>query len=599
MRALHNLKAAAAGLRHAAVHEGALLIPLAALIASLPRIVRGISCGHDFEFHLISWLEAQRAWSQGILYPHWAQSPNWGAGEPRFVFYPPLTWMLGAALGHLIKWGRVPAAFVFLCLTTAGLTTRALARTFLPATNATLAGVLATAAPYALFVAYERTAFSELAAAALMPLLLLCALRASRSVFDGTASLLAAVFAAIWLTNAPAGVMASYLLVFAALAAAVFLRSWIPVLRAAIAGLLGLGLAAVYLIPAAWEQRWIAINQVLDVGMRVQDSWLFARHARADMELHDQILRLVSTILVFTVAAALAALALCLKNRKLPAAARHLWIPLALLIPILLLLQFPISAPLWHLPKMQFLQFPWRWLIVLDIPFAIFLAAATPLSSRRARIGSAVGWTVILFVSAAVAASVFYQFCDDEDDVHNQIAVFRAGTGVDGTDEYAAVGSDNTLVSSDLPDACLVTDPTRDLGLSDSAPGVPSVPDWYPEQGSCDQTFTAKLWQDEHKLLQIDNDHEGFIVLRLRRYPAWQVSVNGQSVATPVNREDGLIAVPVHAGPSTIEVRWTTTPDVLWGRWISLAALALFAALWVAERIGARIVKRHLAMQSI
>lgn len=584
MGVLHNLKATATGIRRATFREGILLIPLAAFIASLPRVLRGVSCGHDFEFHLISWFETHRAWSQGIFYPHWAQSPNWGAGEPRFVFYPPLSWILGAALGYLMKWGWVSAVYIFLCLTATGLTTCALARSFLPATSATLAGILATAAPYTLFAAYERAAFSELAAAAMIPLLLLYALRKADRPFDGGATLLALVFAMIWLTNAPAGVIASYLLVFSAIAAAFFQRSWMPVLRAAIAGMIGLGLAAVYLIPAAWEQRWIAINQVLDIGMRIQDSWLFARHAGPDMELHDQILRLVSTVLVFTAAVALAALALCLRNGKLSAMDRSLWIPLVLLIPIVVLLQFPISALLWHLPKMQFLQFPWRWLIVLDVPFVIFLAAATPLASRRARIWSAIGCTAVVLISTAVASTFFHQLCDDEDDVANQVSVFRAGTGVDGIDEYAAVGSDNTLVSSDLPDACLVTDPTRDLGESDATAGAASVPDWYPEQGSCDQTFTARLWQNEHKLLQIDSDHEGFIVLRLRRYPAWQITVNGQPTETPAAREDGLIAVPVRAGPSTIEIRWTTTPDVVWGRWTSFAALLLLVALWIVGR---------------
>ena len=584
MGVLQNLKAQTAVLRRATFREGVLLIPLTALIVSLPRFLRGISCGHDFEFHLISWFETHRAWSQGTPYPHWAQSPNWGAGEPRFVFYPPLSWILGAVLGYLMEWGWVSATYIFLCLTATGLTTRALARSFLPAANATLAGILATAAPYTLFAAYERAAFSELAAAAMIPLLLLYTLRKAGRPLDGGAILLALTFATIWLTNAPAGVIASYLLVFAAAAAAAFQRSWMPVLRACIAGLIGLGLAAIYLIPAAWEQRWIAINQVLDIGMRIQDSWLFARHAGPDMELHDQILRLVSTVLVFTAAVALAALALCLKSKKLSTTDRPLWMPLALLIPIVVLLQFPVSAVLWHLPKMQFLQFPWRWLIVLDVPFAVFLADAIPLASRRARIWSVLGCTAVVLISTAVASTFFHQVCDDEDDVANQVSVFKAGTGIDGIDEYAAVGSDNTLVSSDLPDACLVTDPTRDLGESDSTAGAASVPDWYPEQGSCDQTFTARLWQNEHKLLQIDSDHEGFIVLRLRRYPAWQIAVNGQPTETPAAREDGLIVVPVRAGPSTIEVRWTTTLDVVWGRWVSFAALLLLVMLRFAER---------------
>jgi hypothetical protein len=118
------------------------------------------------------------------------------------------------------------------------------------------------------------------------------------------------------------------------------------------------------------------------------------------------------------------------------------------------------------------------------------------------------------------------------------------------------------------------------LGESESG----AAPVWYPEQGSCDDTYIAQLWQSEHKILRIDSDHDGFVVLRLSRYPAWRITVNGTPAAPLTNREDGLIAIPVAAGPSTIEVRWSTTPDVLLGREISLASLVLLAGFWIRER---------------
>jgi hypothetical protein len=593
---------AASFFRRALFLDGILLIPLAALIASSPRFVHGVSCGHDFGFHLVSWLETQRSWSEGILYPHWAQTPNWGAGEPRFVFYPPLTWMLGALLGYFIAWDWVPATLIFLFLAAAGLTTRALARQFLPPPAATLAGVIATATPYALFTAYERTAFGELAAAAFIPLLLLFAWRKSQNslpgisqihrALDSSAAPLALILAAIWLTNAPAGVMASYLLTFAALAAALLERRLWPVLRAAMAVPIALGLSAFYLVPAAREQRWIDIQQAVDIGMRIGDSWLFSRHSSPDLVLHDQVLRVASIIVIITTVLALAALIGAVLCGKLSRANRNFWLPLTILVPLIVLLQFPVSAPVWNLlPKLQFLQFPWRWLMVLGIPFAIFLAAVTPLGSRRSRGWPAIGWTAVLLISTGVATHIFFQFCDEEDEVSNQVAVFQAGTGVEGTDEYAAADSDNSLIASGLPDACLVSDPKQVLGESGSGPDSQSSPVWYPEQGSCDDTYTAKLWQNEHKLLEIDSDHDGFIVLRLSRYPAWQITVNNQLVNSSFNREDGLIVVPVPAGPSTIEIRWITTADALWGRWISLVSLVLCVVLWVLER---HIVKRHL-----
>jgi hypothetical protein len=591
--------------------NGILLIPLAAFLASAVRVTRGVSCGHDFEFHLISWFETQRSWSQGVLYPHWAQSPNWGAGEARFVFYPPLTWIVGALLGYVIPWAWVPATFTFLCLAAVGLTTRALARGFLSPPAATLAGVIATTTPYTLFTAYERTAFGELAAAIWIPLVLLFAWRqgvrrdiqdspsacsennrgaeGSRRVIkrslggtlDGSTVPLTLILAATWLTNAPAGVMASYLLAFAALTAALVLRQWWPILRSAIAVIIALGLTACYLVPAAFEQRWIAIQQATDVGMRVSDSWLFARHFSPDLELHDQVLRLASSIVVLTAVLALAAFIFCLMRRRLPRGTRQLWLPLALLIPLIFLLQFPISAPVWNLlPKLQFLQFPWRWLMVLGVPFSVFLAAATPLGSRRARTWSALAWIAVLLTITGLSSLIFFQVCDPEDDFDNQVAVFHAGTGVEGTDEYAAAGSDNSVIPSGLPNGCLVSDANRQLGEGESG----ATPAWYPEQGSCDDTYSAKIWQDEYKMLQVDSDHDGFLVLRLRRYPAWRITVNGKPVASLTSREDGLIALPIAAGPATIEVRWTTTPDVWWGRCISLASLVLLTGLWAVER---------------
>ncbi len=82
--------------------QGPALILLAAAVAIAPEFLRGPSCGHDFDFHLVSWLDCLNGWRHGIPYPHWTASANFGAGEPRFVFYPPLTWMLGAALSALL-----------------------------------------------------------------------------------------------------------------------------------------------------------------------------------------------------------------------------------------------------------------------------------------------------------------------------------------------------------------------------------------------------------------------------------------------------------------------------------------------------------------
>jgi hypothetical protein len=570
--------------------DGLLFIPLAALLASMIRI-KGVSCGHDFDFHTVSWLEVQHSWSQGALYPHWAQIPNWTAGEPRFVFYPPISWILGALLGYAIAWPWVPAVFVFLCFAATGLTTRLLARQCLPGANATLAGAIAAVTPYGLFTAYERTAFAELAATSLIPLLLYFAWRkpvlpSSSSGFPLPSSLVPAslTLAAIWLTNAPAGVMASYLLAFASLTAALLERRWWPILRALFAAPIGIGLAAFYLVPAAWEQKWIDIRQALDVGMRVQDSWLFAHHAGADMVYHDQVLHQASALIVFTAALALAAFLGSFFLRRLSTDSRRYWVPLALLIPGLFLLQLSISAPLWTLlPKLSFLQFPWRWLMVLALPYSIFLAAVTPMERLRPRLLASVFWTLALATIVWYGSTHFFQECGDEDVVDNQSSIGMAGAGVQGTDEYGPAGGDESLVPSGLPDGCLVSDPKQVLGEASDG----SAPVWYSEQGSCDDTFTADKWQNEDKVLDVESDHGGYLVLRLERYPAWRITENGVPVTSQGDREDGLMVIPVPEGDSHVEIRWTNQsavrPDLKWGEDISLISLACLLAILILE----------------
>ena len=228
---------------------GPAIICLAAFIATSPDLFRGNSCGHDFDFHLASWLDVVTSWRHGLFYPHWAPSPNYGAGEPRFVFYPPLTWMLGAAFGLIFPWKGVGLAITCSFLAATGITTRLLARQTMPDAPATLAGCVALFSGYSMFTAYERSAFGELAGGFWIPLLLLLVFRDRnpqnsvwRRAFDGSAVLLALVIAGAWLSNAPLGVMASYLLAAVALVVAKLQRSWAPILRSAVAVTLGLGL---------------------------------------------------------------------------------------------------------------------------------------------------------------------------------------------------------------------------------------------------------------------------------------------------------------------------------------------------------------------
>jgi hypothetical protein len=456
-------------------HYGVILT--CALLATLPLFLTGPSCGHDFEFHLQSWLAASTAWHRLPAWPHWVSAANYGAGEPRFVFYPPLSWTLGALLGSAFPWTLVPQALTLLALAGCGIAFYQLALGWVRPTLAAAAACVYLANPYLLFVAYERTAYGELLGAISIPLILRYALRRRPALIS-----LALVVDLLWLTNAPAAVMGCYLLVACAGAAAVSARSLQPALRSIVALALGTGAASVYVLPAWYEQRWVEITRVVGAGMRVEDSFLFAHTGEP---FHDQVLHTASSIAVALVGAGLiaglCAAAACWAGLRatgrdglvqakaagpipttaaaprgvVPPEPLHRLLRLSAFLTILLLailaLLLPGSDPAWRLaPELRFLQFPWRWLLVAGVASTLAAAAAAeavgvwwrpvrasgspPASSANAsgrrqvsRILAAMSLVAALFAGAWSAGRYaqhhYAQVCDDEDNVRAQQAL--------------------------------------------------------------------------------------------------------------------------------------------------------------------------------
>ncbi len=595
------------------------IIPLAALIAVAPLLVYGYSCGHDFDFHILNWIEVAAQWRQGILYPHWAVSPAFGAGEPRFIFYPPLSWMLGAILGLALPWNATPAAYTLLALLGCGLCMYRLAREWLAPAAALFAAIVYIVNPYMLFVAYERTAYAELLGAAWLPLLLLGILRRKVTIPG-----IAIPVALLWLTNAPAAVMGCY-----ALALLAFLRliglyladkslalkysqlkasaqnakhanerpqdfAW-----KAIAGtLLGLALAAVYIVPAAHERRWVWIEMAMAPGMRIRDGFLFGHTVDAD---HDRVLWTASWIAVMLLAIVFfAAVTLYLRNKRVSGGwSRAAWetsgkaikgepvppsratlISLCALALTILLLQLPISAPIWnHSPELGFLQFPWRWLAVLSVVAALL----TGLAFRSTAIGRKLPLATVLLLPIAVVPSAylyFHQACNVEDSIGAQMQVFSSGAGSEATDEYTPVTADNDALTQKTREFMLADSPDSLLRQS----GVEGDP--AGEQSGQQPGGAVRLQRKsaEQLSLAVRSDRVQFLILRLRDYPAWRVRLNGSLVTNRPQRGDGLMAIPVPMGKSDIQIRYVHTLDERLGEIITGVALLVLAVLLLGRR---------------
>jgi hypothetical protein len=519
-----------------------IVIAAAAFAVEIPFFFFGTPSGHDVEFHLYSWLEVLGQWRHGILYPRWAGLAHFGYGEPRFIFYPPASWLLGATLSAIVPWTLAASVYIWLVLTASGISMLLLARRWLERRNALFAAVLYAVNPYHLVIVYWRSAFAELLAACLLPLLLLFVLRAAEDEQRMMVPL-GILLAAAWLTNAPAAVMIHYSLALLMSFSAITKRSPRLLLAGAAAVALGACLASFYLLPAVYEQKWVDIGEAVSAGSRPADNFLFIHTTDTD---HDAFNRMISWVGVLEMGVIAVAATLAKTRKSVNSSLWQLLLGWGVGCAFLLL---PISLVFWRiLPKMQFMQFPWRWLLCLSLIFTVFVALGLQRWWMR---------TIVCVLSIVVIAAAWTRvqapWWDNAADLREMQDNMESGAGYEGTDEYTPVGADPAAVDKSA----------RDVTVDGPARAAIHVVRWNADT----KEFTAQVSAADQ------------LALKLFRYPAWNVEVNGHSIPTSVRKSTGQILIPVQAGLNRVQIRFVRTWDRTAGAWIS-AVTFILVLLW-------------------
>lgn len=525
-----------------------LALGLSAFLVEVPFFFFGIPSGHDVEFHTYSWLDVLSQWKHGILYPRWAAWAHFGYGEPRFVFYPPASWILGGLISLIFPWTLATSVYIWIALVAAGTSMFLLARCWLDRRSATFAAVLYAANPYHLVIVYWRSAFAELLAACLIPLLLLFVLEAAQGRRRIVA--LGLVLAAAWLTNAPAAVMIHYslglLIVFFAW------RKHSPRLLVvgAAAVVMGACLAAFYLLPAIYEQKWVTISQAVAQGSRPQDNFLFIHTTDADHDAFNHVISWVAVLEMGLIALSFVAFKLWRRKDDFSNAAL-LWAVACSM------LMFPVTLFLWDiLPEMRFMQFPWRWLLCLSMIFAIVLAIGLRRWPARA---AACVLSLLLLVGAW--HKIQEPWWDNAADLREMQDNMSDRIGYEGTDEYTPIGARPSAIDKDA----------RNVTVDGPAHAAIRVQHWDAES----KMFTAELSAPDE------------LALRLFPYPAWKTEVNGRVVQTGARSRTGQMLIPVEAGMNRVQITFVRTWDRRAGGWISaITVLGLIG--WAIRRKRAR-----------
>jgi 6-pyruvoyl-tetrahydropterin synthase related domain len=504
----------------------------------LPFFFLGIPSGHDFEFHMNSWMEVLGQWKLGIIYPRWAALAHYGYGEPRFIFYPPASWTLGAILGAILPWKLVPGVFLWLVLSLSGCSMFLLARSWLPHCDAIFAAALYAANPYHLVVVYWRSAFAELLGSALLPLLLLYVLRAENRR-QKVVLPLSLIVAAAWLTNIPCAVVTNYSLALLMVMVAIGRRSPRILWQGGLAVLLGAALAAFYLLPVVHEQNWIVIAQVLAPGVRPQDNFLFTLINDPDHNRFNLLVSLIAAAEMIVLAGAV------FLSRRWRRSHPEAWWTLVGWAAAATLLMFSFAAVAWqHLPELSYMQHPWRWLLCLNVALALLVTMAWRSWPLRLLV-----CIVMLAVLAIGWKRIQPPWWDTAADIAQLQQSQQNASGYEGTDEYTPAGADAYEIRLNA------------RRVTFEGTGTPRI--------------HVLQWGPESKMFTADVSQAGRLILRLFNYPAWGVEVNGNAVLTKSQDVTGQMIVPVEAGENRVLITFTRTWDRTLGGIVS-GATALF-----------------------
>lgn len=592
------------------------------LLLSLPVVGPLLQPGyfwgaHDARHSVYFLYQFDKAIQDGVWYPRWAPDFAFGYGYPFFNIYGPLSSYAGE-LVHLAGLDIVAAVKTVFGLSAvlSGITMYLFARKLLGQPAGLIAALTYVYLPYHLFDLYVRAALAESVGFVFVPLTLwgfyqvvtrprLPAVLWTALAYAGlmfTSNLLALIFTPIL------GLYVAYMILWRVVGpehrpvqsvlhlGQTVLRAGIP---PAVALALGLGVSAIFWLPAFLEYRFVRVDQwiggrfafgddFVEVFQLFSPRWGFgASIPGPDDEAGFQVglVAVALFVLSFLVVPAL----------RRPALRRTCYFFQATTL-VTLFLTVPLSAPVWTvLPLSSFAQFPWRLLVVVA-PFISVLAGAILAGHTHRRPSPAV---VIL---AGLVLLSGYPYLRAEvrppkptEGPVSQAALFRFQQSADemtGQTAWVRHIPNWSTLAEQVENGGQITTKVNYAALpADNSVGVYSM-----EMDSV------------HELLWVGTEKEGqAVTFFVPYYPGWRAYIykdlgphngNLDKSAGPVTRigplvdtpaiqttpREGWMVVPIPTGPHFLEIRFEDTPVRAAGRWISVLSILLIVGLLGAGR---------------
>ena len=617
-------KQSRAGFRR--IDFGLIFVLAMSIFAILPELAHpGLFVGHDTLNHAFRVGEVARLWSQGIVFPRWAETFYFGYGSPVFQYYAPLTYFISAGFMHLFGLDAVGALrlLVIVCLPAAGVGMYLFMRAYAGKLAGILAALVYIYSPYLVFTEpVTRGDYPEMLCFTLFPFVmwrLECLLQRGRARDFVVCALLIGVFAL-------AHNLMSALLFALLLGWLIWRRlfkniSWEQFRLGVASALLGVALAGFFWLPIFVQRNEVQLGNV-PVNIQSEQEHLFGffvplNHLLAPSPIEDAgaangtLLRLNLGVAGWILA--LSGLAWLiyktiktqrkdakaqrrkgffaifdsqnseLGNSLSPQSSRLSTLFFALAALAMIALMIPLAYRLWTgFPALNFLEFPWRLLGPIAFCLAVLAGMnADWIEKLPARFGTIA--TIILMILPVIAAlPTLYVPVSRLQNLDTSPAAYLRS-------EITGQTSPGTSARNDfLPRAVKVL------------PGATqSVLDDYGDGGMVNKTNPLSIPQGSSvKVIAHTSESDTWQVQAAAPFTletftfyfaGWTAEIDGQPVAITASKPHGFIRIDIPAGEHRVQLLLAETPAQVAGITITVISLLTILFLAVGRRRGVQL----------
>jgi hypothetical protein len=523
------------------------LLALVAYGVTLPLFThQALPDTNDLLLHYFQADQFSRGPHEGFYYPRWIPNSNNGYGGPNFIFYSPLSYILVAALGHLFPLLLAFITAIWFSFFLSGVTMFiAVTRMFGKAAGF-LAAFFYQIMPFHLFDLYERGGFAELFAFVWFPLIIHFAYDLKRGGGRKAFLGLSLSYAGLILTHLVSAFMFSFIIGLYLIYGFLTEDKKVNMASTVASLFIALGLSSVYLMPAAFEQKFVHIDYITKcICGDYRKNFLSVLDM---LHLHGfQFWMLIYTIMELFLFLVIMLL-LHGKRRGITGAKEKNFFVMVFVIS--LFLTTPLSGSVWAMVSgLPMIQFPWRWLSMVEVSLAFLIGAIFSKGKRPGiRSPSLINRMTVYLLGVLVLAAINIIINSTilPSSYYGQIINLR---------EYTPIW---------------VTD--REKVLSEMRQAKVSL---VAGTGACRVTS----WKSEEREFSVDASTPATLRIATFYFPGWKADVDQHTIPIRIEKGTGAMLLDVPAGRHEVLLRFDDTPLRRDAAIISLASLFLLAAI--------------------